>query len=150
MNEPDSRYTYEGFSLCLPEEWYDITESLDDPGMPITFARPDGVGALQLSAAIYRSGEDPRIETSDLEDLVDERARRRGWGEPFDHSSFTEDEIRFAAASLHSELSDVYSRLWYVSNGRSVLLVTYTCDWTVRHEEASDVDGIVRSLRFDT
>jgi hypothetical protein len=46
--------------------WRDITEG----DGPLTLAKPDGVGALQFSCALYKSGPEPNASLEDLKSMV--------------------------------------------------------------------------------
>lgn len=135
-----------GFSLSVPDGWEDITATLDDADAPLTVADPiSGVGALQFSPAIYEGGRSPGVGPQDLCSLLDDFASRQGLGSPFDRSTYSEGVI-VEGASYHSG-GDLI-RIWYASDGKSVMLVTYVCEWTDREREASPREMSVRSIRF--
>jgi hypothetical protein len=134
------------FSMSVEDGWEDITASLEDADAPLTVADPvSGVGALQFSPAIYRSGVVPRVTPQDLCKFLDEFAFNQGLGEPFDRSSYA-GEVAIEGASFHAD-SDLV-RVWYISDGKSLILVTYLCDWDDRDREASEQETAVRSIRF--
>ena len=139
-----SQYTYEAFTVDLPENWEDVSEELGDEDL-VTFAQLDGKGALQVSLAVYRAGGLPKIGHLDLEELRDDFARRQGLGSPIDTST-AETDLLVAEASYHSD-SDLV-RVWYVTDGANVALLTYVCAWEFRREEAAASEAIVRSFKF--
>jgi hypothetical protein len=137
----------EGFSISLAEGWNDITATLEDADPPLTIADPvSGVGAIQFSPAIYKSGRLPRVSPNDLAELLDEFARKHKMGEAFDRSAHS-GEVAIEGASFHA--GGDFTRVWYVSDGKNLMLVTYVCDWDDREQEDSEREMAVRSVRFD-
>jgi hypothetical protein len=137
---------FKHFSICVAEGWDDITASLDDPDAPSTIADPiSGVGALQFSPAVYKSGRLPQICPRDLSELLHEFASKKGLDDPFDRSTYS-GEVSIEGASYRSK--GEFIRIWYASDGKNVMLVTYVCEWNSRNQEASESEGTVRSIRF--
>jgi hypothetical protein len=77
--------------------------------------------------------------------LLGEFASRQGLGDPFDRSAYS-DGVIVEGASYHS--GEDLIRVWYASDGKSVMLVTYVCEWAARQREASQREMSVRSIRF--
>ena len=48
------RIALDSFSVDAPRGWEDVTPSVEADDPPLTFARSDGVGALQFSITLYR------------------------------------------------------------------------------------------------
>jgi hypothetical protein len=137
-----------GFNVTVAEGWDDITATLDDVDAPLTVADPaSGVGALQFSPAIYRRGLVPQVGLQVLSELLDEFASNQGLDDPFDRSTYP-GEVAIEGASFHA--GDDFIRVWYASDGKNVMLVTYVCDWDHRDQEASERELTVRSIQFDT
>jgi hypothetical protein len=131
------------FCARLPADWCDITESLE-PGSPFTLALPEGVGALQFSSARYVSGTLPNPTSLDLDEMLAEFAHVAALGEPHDRVR-EESPIALAAATYIQ--TDAVIRAWYVSDGRSVAKITYTCFGSALQErELLDCESIVRSI----
>ena len=124
-----------------------MTSELADPDAPYTLADPDGgIGALQLSFALYEGGSQPRPSESDLLAMARELGQQQALGTPSEEAIFSEDSLRGAGVSFHS--GEDFIRVWYVSDGRSIARVTYVCEWG-RHElERPTCEDIIRSLRF--
>jgi hypothetical protein len=124
-------------------EWKDIT---DEGDVPFTLARPaDGVGALQFSPAVYKSGRVPNPSLNDLSSMLQEFSRTRNLGEPHD----TETESgRLSLVSTSFRFEDDFIRVWYLSDGFSILFVTYVCEWGSQDKELAQCKEIVRSIRF--
>ncbi|MBV8398550.1 MAG: hypothetical protein JOZ17_07405 [Acetobacteraceae bacterium] len=119
---------------------------MDDVDSPLTIADPvAGVGALQFSPAIYKAGRLPQIGPEDLSELLDEFACKQGLEGPFDHSIYP-GEVAIEGASFHAE--DDLIRVWYATDGKNVMLITYVCNWDYRDQEACEREMIVRSVRF--
>lgn len=137
---------YKGFTISVAEGWDDITDILDEVDPPLTLADPDlGVGALQLSPALYKKGAAPHIKPHDLTELLFDFTTKQGWTDPFDRSS-DQNGIIIEAASYHS--IDDFIRVWYASDGTNIILATYICDWSCRHQESSHAETSVKSIRF--
>jgi len=134
------------FCLDVADGWEDITATLDDADAPLTLADPiSGVGALQLSPAIYKGGRSPRVGPQDLRALLYEFASRQGLGDPFDRSTYS-DETPIEGASFRSDEDLI--RVWYASDGKNVMLATYVCEWCHGGQETPQAEMIVQSIRF--
>jgi hypothetical protein len=136
-----------GLSFSISEHWADVTDALEDVNAPLTVADPvSGVGALQLSPALYRGGQSPQVMPHDLTELLDEFAAERGLDEPFERTVYR-GEVTIEGASFHA--GDDFIRVWYGSDGRNVVLVTYVCEWNHRDRESGEREMAIRSIRFD-
>jgi len=134
------------FSISVTKGWDDITESLEVPGAPLTIADPiSGVGGLQFTFGDYQGGRPPEFDRRDLAELLDDFSLNRGLSDPFDHCSY-EGEIIIEGRSFHSD--EDFVRVWYVTDGSSIMLVTYICTWEHREQEAFERETSVRSIRF--
>ena len=139
------RVGFAGVAITLPEGWYDVTDSADGPS---TLARSEGVGALQFSVAKYKSGTEPELDQAALRRLLFSFGESRRLGTPTNvsegvgHSPFVAGDFNSAAELV---------RVWYVSNGRDVALVTYVTEQphdTKVPDETRSAQGIVESLEF--
>lgn len=135
-----------GFTALVPDNWRDVTDSLKGEECPFTLAVPDGgVGALQFSPALYRSGPVPSPTTYDLAAMLMEFAEKQRLGQPFESVTFV-DGLIGAMAKFHA--GDDFIAIWYVSDGENIMLVTYVCDWTSKDVEIDVCQAIVESIRF--
>ena len=131
------------FSVRVGGEWCDITESVD-VGSPVTLALPSGVGALQFSSARYVAGPIPRPRNEVLDAMLTEFADARELARPRDRVC-EDGQLALAAATFSQR--DATVRVWYVSDGRSFALVTYTCiALELPRDELRDCEAIVRSI----
>jgi hypothetical protein len=133
-------------AVVVPVGWLEITGDLPE-GSPATLARPDGVGALQFSAGIYRGGVLPQITPADLRVFLGQLARTHGEIAPEMHDGVGRHPSVWCEIASPGERI----RVWYVSNGRDVALVTYVA---VAGEprvdaELEDATRIVASLDFE-
>lgn len=133
------------FTLELPVGWTEITAEL--PGeSPPTVAKSDGVGALQFSQAEFEGGPPPRFDPDDLLEMVRGIAHGADESIAFDERAATAGPLRLGAVSLAMEGNFV--RVWGVSDGRGIVVATYTCDWAVRDRELDECTRVVESIRI--
>ena len=138
-----SRRFVDGFSLEIPRGWEDLTEKGRGP---ITFGRAEGAGVLQLSAGIYRSGRLPEVSLTDLQEMLSDFSAKRQLGTGSD-IRVREEPLRSIGMSFSAQ--GRFVRVWYVSDGVSVALVTYNCRLAEEGEEVAECESIVDSIRFD-
>lgn len=139
------RYQFDSFSMQAPSGWVDITDEVEADHPPLTLAKPDGVGALQFSIALYSSGAEPNPCSKELLQMVNEFGRARGWRRAA--LQVTEEEpLRLAAASFH--VDDTFYRVWYISDGLNFAFITYNCEWKQEHKELEECERMVRTIRF--
>jgi hypothetical protein len=139
------RVTFGAFAVQVPSGWADITEEVEAEDPPYTLARRDGVGALQFSIALYRSGAIPDPTPADLLGMVEEFGRKSGLGEP--SAVLVEPgPPRLSAGSF--AWGEDFLRVWQVSDGRNFAFVTYTCAAEDAGPELSACERIVRSIVF--
>ncbi len=136
-----------GASMLVGAGWLDTTD--EDDEAPLTFAKDDGVGALQFSSATYKSGRKPDIRIGDLTDLVKDFVAAKFPGAPAQFQTLDESESGSAFARADLTLPDWRLVVWYVSNGRDVVLCTYTCGQSeFRPAELEEAAAIVTSIRW--
>lgn len=136
-----------GLQLDLPPSWADITLDLPE-GSPPTFARADGVGALQFSVMRYKSGEAPRFDAAALEALLSKFENAQGLRSAAE-TEVVQDSPTVVAGCYTRE--DELVRVWYVSNGLDLALATFLVvadDWHSHVAEALEAASIVCSVRF--
>lgn len=134
------------FTIRRSEGWCDITAEVDAADPPWTLAKPDGVGAFQLSIALYKSGRIPNPTPQDLLSLLRDFASSRQLGEPTG-VAVEDGYLRLAAASFR--WGNDFLRVWYVSDGQSLAKATYTCADGGEHSELPDCEHMVRTLKFE-
>jgi hypothetical protein len=137
--------SFPGFHVQTSDDWRDVTDSLDAPNKPFTLAKPDGVGAMQFSPALYRGGRRPAPSKEDLLSLALDMGQRLGLGDALETNTF-QNSLVGAAASYHS--AGGFVRIWYLSDGENIMFATYACDWDCREEEISECEEIIKSLKF--
>ena len=135
-----------GLTLDLRPDWCDVTDDLPGENVPFTLGREQGSGALQFSAGLYRFGQVPNPSPEDLRRLLLDFASARELGEPCD-LQLEATPVRQAAATFRP---DVYVRVWYISDGSSVAMVTLTCDSEPEPEELADCEHMLRSVHFES
>lgn len=131
----------------LPAGWFDVTDDLPESS-PVTLAKPDGVGAIQFSVAKYQGGLQPTIDDAALQSLLLTFGESRGLGSP-GNTHKGEGIHRFVSGDF--DLMDELVRVWYVSNGQDVALVTYVTQQPKNQMvagELCDASAIIESLEF--
>ena len=139
------RVGFDTFAVQVPRGWADITDPVEAANPPSTLAHREGVGALQFSVALYKSGPVPDPTPAVLCGMVEEFGRKRGLGEP----AATVAEIGppvLAAGSF--AWGEDFLRVWQVSDGRNFAFVTYTCAAGHAGPEVAACERIVRSIEF--
>ena len=143
-----SRIEFPWFSLEVPPGWHDVTDCVEEDDPPITLGREEGVGAIQISIALYEDGELADPTPDDLLDLLRAMAEAQGLGEPTDLASKSATSLRIAAASFLKEEEGEFLRVWHVSDGTNFALISYMCELGMQGEERADCEAIVESLAF--
>ncbi|UOV04006.1 hypothetical protein MUU75_12660 [Pseudoxanthomonas mexicana] len=136
------RFSCGQFSIELSSGWMDTTE---DP-WPFTLSKADGVGALQFSVAVYRSGQAPVPTVDDLSGLLSEFATTHNLGDSSEDFQQV-GQITFIGSSFRPD-ADTFIRAWYLSDGFSIAKVTYTCHSSDVGSELDEAEFIVRSFQF--
>jgi len=135
--------SFPGFRVLASTHWEDLSEAgqtcftLGDP--------KHGVGALQFSTALYRSGAAPHISLSGLRRMREDFERSRRLEEPFDLIEKVEP-LMAVVGSYH--YGGDFLRVWFVSDGLNAILATYVCAWPDRDVEADECLRIVGSIQF--
>lgn len=135
------------YRLALPEGWE--ADSTEDP---VAIARPDGTGALQVTAQTPRA-----LKPGDRIDvLLMMRSFLKGIGvdsRKVRLTRFERGNLEWAAGEYvgdDPQGGKAFWRLWMAA-GRDVLVfVTYGCPEKDRDAERESVDGIVASLELCT
>jgi hypothetical protein len=138
-----------GFQLEAPPDWENITDQVEPPDTPFTLGKKGGVGAFQFSVALYRAGPIPSPTGQDLLELVFKLAGSLNLGQPLG-VSVTENSFVMSAASYRGDHH--FMRIWYFSDGKNIMLSTYTCD--LEHleqglQEVPDCEVMLRTVQFD-
>jgi len=116
--------------LNLESNW-----QAEDSDECMTLFRPDGAGALQISAAIKDDGE---VSEEELNEFI---ADCLGTGE------FPRVRLgAFLGRCTEYVAEETYWLKWCVSTGRLVLFVTYTCGFRDKDQERSDVGAMLSTL----
>ena len=139
-------HEFAGLSFVAAAGWCDITDDLP-PDSPPTLACPDGVGALQVSTAMYAGGVEPAVDTNALSEMLQAHARARGF-EILNQATSASGQILIVSGDVDGEHEVI--RIWYVTDSRNVALITYVSqepENVVTKEELRAADAMVRSIR---
>jgi len=140
-----TRLAFDVFAVHVPHGWADITATVEVPNPPYTLAHRDGVGALQFSLALYKSGPVPDPTPEILLGMIEEFGRKQGLGVP--SAVVTEPGPPVLAAGSFAWGED-FLRVWQMSDGRNFAFVTYTCAAGDAGPELPACERIVRSIAF--
>jgi hypothetical protein len=144
------RLAFEGFTVICPEGWLATLDesTYSDPSgaAPVRLLPAHGFGELLVSRPALHPDEQPGADAVELESLAREWGLRRGIDEPLSVS--TEVREGSAGASASYRLGDEFIQLWFVSNGSSMLKVSYVCPWSERDRDRAAREALVGSLRF--
>jgi hypothetical protein len=139
------RIAFDTFAVLVPLGWSDITDTLEADNPPDTVAHRDGLGALQFSVKLYKSGPVPDPTPAVLLGMLEVFSRTRGLGEPAGLVA-EPGPPRLAAGSF--SWGEDFVRVWQVSDGHSFALVTYTCAAEHAGSKLAACEQIVRSIVF--
>jgi hypothetical protein len=120
-----------GWSLELASPW----QARDD-GDCVSIGHPDGLGALQVSAA----RKSTMVTDDDLADFAADHLDAGAKAIPTTLGDFNGLAIRYGVDGAHW-------RQWFLWHGPVALLVTYNCAEADRGLEDADVDRMLGSLR---
>ena len=120
-----------GWRLTLAPSW-----QADDDEDCVCIVRPDGLGALQISAARKNTSVTDEDLAGLAADHLDADARTR----PVTLGDFSGIAIRYGADRIQW-------RQWFLRPGPVALFVTYNCAEADRGIEDADVDRMLGSLR---
>jgi hypothetical protein len=134
--------------LRHPSTWAEITSELPAGTVPTLMqVKPEGVGVLQVSSGIYRGGKRPRVSKKALVEMLREFSSSRMGGNMVNITSYAVGTMSFARGDV--DLPDEHVRVWYLSDGDSVALVTYVGGKEAALDaEMQIADRIVESAEF--
>lgn len=135
-----------GVQLSLPAGWVDGSDAAGNSDRLLTLTKPDGVGAFQVSVAQYLSGKLPDIKLDDLRWLLSDFASRRQLGSELASCAREHSGVVWCRGDYRWD--DDYMRVWYLSDGQSVILATYICSWQDKDIELDECDWIIDSVQF--
>jgi hypothetical protein len=143
-----TREAYEGFSIALPAGWSDVLDeaTYSDPDQlpPTTFSGQAGIGTLHVAVPLFEDA--PGAHPDVVHSMVLEWGRRRGRPQPL--STSKDSDARGGSATATYRIADDFVQIWFLSNGRAVIQVSYVCPWESREIEREARDAVVASLRF--
>lgn len=143
-----SRVSFSGVSLDLPPQWFDVSDDLPAGSPPTLSKGAAAVGALQFSIGRYKSGPVPSIGLPELGRMLHEFFGAKNLGAPIDVRSWNEGAV---GTSGDHRTDDEFIRVWYISEGSNIALITFTCmeaNSPSLTEELGEADRIARSVRF--
>ena len=145
--EPPMRSSFAGLDLIIPKEWLDITADLPE-GSPPTLAKETGIGVIQFSVAKYQSGATPSITQKDLDGIFGKFCRDNSMRSVI---AFPPMQGRVLRAGGTSSTRREFIAMWFLSDGRDVVMVTYTClqaQDPIKEAELAQAAELVNSIRL--
>jgi hypothetical protein len=138
---------FRGVVVTAPDGWQNCTDPVAPEEAPFTLANErDLRGALQITPSLPKGpAPDPSPTAEELLALTEDLGKRNGLGQPFDQAT-EKGELALGGVSFRDD--DDFIRMWSVSDGKRVAILTYVCPWERREAECIEVETIVKSLRF--
>ncbi|MCW8130791.1 MAG: hypothetical protein KIS92_10610 [Planctomycetota bacterium] len=134
-------WKFGGVQIDLPQAWKNTTPK----DGPVSFEKENGVGALQFTTAIYEGGKSPQISLSGLEALLVDFCSKNSMVDTFDRLA-RRGAVQIVGCSARHKGDLV--RIWYLSDGDSVVFATYVCEWEHRGLELEACEKAIASLVF--
>jgi hypothetical protein len=137
----------------LPDEW--VYVSVHDVGGPwaARWDHPEAAGALQVSAAEYEGGPEPRPSKARLIEMAISFGQENKFGRLIDSyggkcviGAFGSAVFRRAPFWRFSVPS--YSHVWFLSNGLDFIFVTFFAKRKPSEQEVGDAQRIVKRMDF--
>lgn len=130
--------------VSLPNTWLDISKQ--NPEGPSTYIRQEYkkslLNYLQFSLANYVKGKIPNPTESDLIALSEKAGVKANFGKLVKNNSGNCKFGKFGTAIFSSEENPL-SQVWYLSNGKDFILVSYLCSKEPHELELQEVENIV-------
>jgi len=118
---------------------------MNEHDCPLTYARPDGIGAFQISVAEYESGVVPYATNDDLIELGVALAKHHSMEiKASEAGACTMGRYGFVQC-LEGEF---HTLIWHLADGRDFVLATFTAGSLVA-AEVRDIWSMVRSLHLE-
>ena len=132
--------TFPVFSIDVGNDWKHRVEERspvsDEWGELISIYRPDGVGVLKMKS--YVAPDD--VSQVALRNLTNvEASTKLRWQEWGDLSGYQYS---------YTERGSFYKQ-WWLTNGRTILFITYDCDADAQQIEIEAIDKMISSIRMD-
>jgi hypothetical protein len=145
LNHMASVHKLGNLDILAPDNWVDVTNAIKEDHPPFTLAREDGVGVIQFSAAEYQKGKTPNVSSDDLKNLLQGFAQTHELSQARD---FFCQCAPFLTSAASFNFENRFLRVWYCSDGKSIVLVTYNCQDGQQKNELFDCESIVHNLKF--
>lgn len=134
--------TEEGICLLLPTDWKDISDQ--NEGRP-TFTK--GANVLQVSAAIYRSGQEPRPTKEELIELASGFVGQKGAKIVSTDSGTC--QFGLYGTALYTTEEFPHFQVWELSNGLDFIMVTSISQDPLSADEKLELDSIIQVLGLE-
>ena len=125
--------------------WSDC--SRENPIGPPTFLRvaSDEPGPLQVSMAEHADGEVPDPSSEELESMARDSGGEMGLGDVVETASGDCAIGTYGTAVFHADGAPRV-QLWYLTDGRELVMVTHICPGDPDPDEIAEADQIVRRI----
>ncbi len=126
--------SFPSFQIEIQDGWEHSIENLpgDDSRNRVSLRRPNGVGVLKIW-----SFDAPAVSPDRLRNFTNlELSIPLTWQNWGDYSGYQYDYLERGS----------FYRQWWLTNERTILLITYQCDPESKYIETAEIDNLVRSI----
>ncbi len=127
-----------------PLNWHTV----NDPDLKslITLRRGEGdtAGVMQVSVGFFQGGQPPNPSQEELMGHAQRYGPKIGYGQPYEAASGLCAIGLFGTAVFYPNPQH-RAQLWFVSNSRDMILVSYVCSHQPEPGELAEAQGIVNT-----
>lgn len=144
MDEEDAFYTL-GLRIPAEPDWYELERDEDESDdLPMVLQKEGSDAVLQFSVPPPKEGE--TIMLGELRAWMAEMAKRARLGKGSDLVEVSGPNLVCACSFT---VKEDFTRMWYWSDRKRVVLVTYASQGEPDEEELSDCERMVQQMRFE-
>ena len=135
--------------VSTPPNWHNAQDAASKSNVTLRRGEGTDAGLLQMSLALYRGGQIPNPSAQDLERQARDYGGKIGYGEPRESSSGS-CALGLYGTAVFLPSARMRAQLWFVSNGRDFVLVSYVCPAAPATGEVAEAQAIVSGMTLRT